>query len=94
LFFQSKLVGSKSLEKAVATYYSNTPSDKRTNYVNKFKKALKQIQDEKSMGIISDVERNREKIQPDVHTPIENKTKGFIIPDYDKKGNRIEKLGI
>ena len=94
LFFQSKLVGSKSLEKAVATYYSNTPSDKRTNYVNKFKKALKQIQDEKSMGIISDVERNREKIQPDVHTPIENKTKGFIIPNYDKKGNRIEKLGI
>jgi hypothetical protein len=97
LFFQNKLIKSKSLEKGIATYYSNTPSDKRTEYVNKFKKALKQIQGEKSIGITPDIEEDREKIKPNTRTPIEKENKmqkGFIIPNYDKQGNRIEKLGI
>jgi len=87
LFFQSKLVKSKSLEKGIASYYSNSPSDKRTEYVNKFKKALKQIQDEKTRGVTPSLREDK----PDIYNPIKE---GFIIPDYDKKGNRIEKLGI
>ena len=94
LFFQSKLTKGKSLEKSIASYYSNTPSEQRSNYVKKFKKALQQIQNEKQMGIQPNV--NKEILKPKLK-PVDDfkeKNTGFIIPNYDKQGNRIEKLGI
>ena len=46
------------------------------------------------MGIQPNV--NKEILKPKLKPvdDFEEKNTGFIIPNYDKKGNRIEKLGI
>ena len=64
------------------------------NLFKKFKKALQQIQNEKQMGIQPNV--NKEILKPKLK-PVDDfkeKNTGFIIPNYDKQGDRIEKLGI